>query len=84
MNFKLKDIIVFEDDSIIALNKPPGVLSIPDREASEPSLKALLQQLYPGIYTVHRLDKDTSGLIILQKQQQPTSILAASLKKEKR
>jgi len=67
LNFKLKDIIVFEDDSIIALNKPPGVLSIPDREASEPSLKALLQQLYPGIYTVHRLDKDTSGLIIFAK-----------------
>ncbi|MGE9311024.1 RluA family pseudouridine synthase [Niabella sp. CJ426] len=67
MNFKLKDIIVFEDDSVIALNKPPGMLSIPDREASEPSLKDLLQQQYPEIYTVHRLDKDTSGLIIFAK-----------------
>jgi len=67
LNFKLKDIIVFEDESIIGLNKPPGMLSIPDREASEPSLKDLLQQQYPEIYTVHRLDKDTSGLIIFAK-----------------
>lgn len=43
------------------------MLSIPDREASEPSLKDLLQQQYPEIYTVHRLDKDTSGLIIFAK-----------------
>lgn len=64
---KLKELIIFENDSIIALNKPPGMLSIPDREASEPSLKDLLQQQYPEIYTVHRLDKDTSGMIIFAK-----------------
>lgn len=43
------------------------MLSIPDREASEPSLKDLLQQQYSEIYTIHRLDKDTSGLIIFAK-----------------
>lgn len=43
------------------------MLSIPDREASEPSLKDWLQQQYDEIYTVHRLDKDTSGLIIFAK-----------------
>lgn len=64
---KIKDLIIFENDSLIALNKPSGMLSIPDREASEPSLKDLLIQEYGEIYTVHRLDKDTSGLIIFAK-----------------
>jgi 23S rRNA pseudouridine955/2504/2580 synthase/23S rRNA pseudouridine1911/1915/1917 synthase len=67
MNFK--DWIVFEDDDIIALNKPSGLLSIPDREGKEVSLKRLLQEKYDDILTVHRLDKDTSGLIVFAKNE---------------
>lgn len=63
----IKDLILFENESLLALNKPPGLLSIPDREGKEPSLKDLLQQYHPGIYTVHRLDKETGGLIIFAK-----------------
>lgn len=67
MNFKLRDLIVFENDDLVALNKPSGMLSVPDREGEEPSLKDHLKQQYPEIYTVHRLDKETSGLIIFAK-----------------
>ena len=61
--------IVFENDSFVALNKPAGLLSIPDREQSEKSLKERLQEKYGVIYTVHRLDKDTSGLILFAKNE---------------
>ncbi len=64
---KLSDWIIFEDEDLIALNKPSGLLSIPDREGKEPSLKNILQEKYPTIFTVHRLDKDTSGLILFAK-----------------
>lgn len=64
---KISDLIIFENDNFIALNKPAGLLSIPDREGKEVSLKRLLQEKYPSIFTVHRLDKDTSGLIIFAK-----------------
>lgn len=67
MNFK--DWIVFEDDDFIALNKPSGLLSIPDREGKEVSLKRLLQEKYEEIFTVHRLDRDTSGLIVFAKNE---------------
>lgn len=67
VNIKLQDLILFENESIIALNKPSGLLSIPDREAKELSLKDVLQAHYPQIFTIHRLDKDTSGLIIFAK-----------------
>jgi len=64
-----KDWIVFESDDFVALNKPSGLLSIPDREGKEISLKKLLQEKYEQIFTVHRLDKDTSGIIVFAKNE---------------
>jgi len=61
--------IVFENDSFVAINKPAGMLSIPDRERSEKSLKAHLIEKYGNIFTVHRLDRETSGLIIFAKNE---------------
>lgn len=43
------------------------MLSIPDREGKETSLKELLQEKCNEIFTVHRLDRETSGLIIFAK-----------------
>ncbi|MEJ7682484.1 MAG: RluA family pseudouridine synthase [Segetibacter sp.] len=61
--------IIFENDHFIAINKPAGLLSIPDRFGKDPSLKTLLQNQLGKIYTVHRLDKDTSGIIIFTKDE---------------
>jgi 23S rRNA pseudouridine1911/1915/1917 synthase len=66
---KLAELIIFEDEDFIALNKPSGLLSIPDREGKEISLKNLLQEKYDNIFTVHRLDRDTSGLIVFAKNE---------------
>lgn len=66
---RIADIIITEDEEWIALNKPSGLLSIPDREGKEASLKQLLKEKYGEIFTVHRLDKDTSGLIIFAKTE---------------
>ena len=62
--------IVFENEAFVAINKPAGLLSIPDREQSEKSLKEMLIEKYGAIFTVHRLDKDTSGLIIFAKNEE--------------
>jgi len=56
-----------ETGSWIALNKPAGLLSIPDRKGIEVSLKSILQEEYGEIFTVHRLDKETSGVILFAK-----------------
>ena len=61
--------IVFENDSFVAINKPAGLLSIPDREQTQTSLKDILLEKYGSIFTVHRLDKDTSGIIIFAKNE---------------
>jgi 23S rRNA pseudouridine1911/1915/1917 synthase len=59
--------ILFENEEFIALNKPAGLLSVPDRTQSSPSLKDLLIEKYKEIFTVHRLDRETSGLILYAK-----------------
>ncbi len=61
--------IIFENDDFVALNKPSGLLTIPDREQSEKSLKEFLKDKYGEIFTVHRLDKDTSGLVLFAKNE---------------
>jgi RluA family pseudouridine synthase len=66
----LKDFILFEDDSIIVLNKPAGWLSIPGGYASDtPCLKLALAQEFGQIWAVHRLDRLTSGVILFAKNE---------------
>jgi 23S rRNA pseudouridine1911/1915/1917 synthase len=67
MNFK--DSIIAETENWVAINKPSGLLSIPDREGKEVSLKVLLKEKYGEIFTVHRIDRDTSGLIVFAKNE---------------
>lgn len=57
--------IIWEHPDVVAVNKPSGWLSVPDRFDSQlPNLYAWLKEQYGEIFIVHRLDKDTSGLIL--------------------
>lgn len=60
--------IIYEDDSIVIVDKPSGLLTIPDRyDKSQVSLSRLLDEKYGGIFIVHRLDKETSGVMVFAK-----------------
>jgi 23S rRNA pseudouridine1911/1915/1917 synthase len=62
------ELVIFEDDDFIAVNKPSGVLVIPDRfDKTKENLYDLLNQKYGKIWIIHRLDKDTSGVVIFAK-----------------
>lgn len=61
--------IISENEHFIAVNKPSGLLSIPDRLGQELSLKDLLKEKKGDIFTVHRLDRDTSGVIVFAKTE---------------
>lgn len=63
----LASLILMENDDFIALNKPSGLLTIPDRTQSEKSLKDFLIEKYGSIFTVHRIDRETSGLVLFAK-----------------
>jgi 23S rRNA pseudouridine1911/1915/1917 synthase len=75
--------IVFENDDFVAVNKPAGLLTIPDREQSERSLKEILINKYGAIFTVHRLDKDTSGLLLFAKNENTHKFLSRLFEERK-
>jgi len=57
--------IIYQDEHIIAINKPSGLLSIPDGYTPDlPNLQSILKDKYGSVWTVHRLDKETSGVIL--------------------
>jgi 23S rRNA pseudouridine955/2504/2580 synthase/23S rRNA pseudouridine1911/1915/1917 synthase len=62
---------LYEDGDYIVLNKPARLLSIPDRfDASLPSVRALLEkELKQPVFVVHRLDRETSGVIAFAKNE---------------
>ena len=63
--------ILYEDDQYVVVNKPSGLLSIPDRHnAAIPSVAGILRNLYPTIFIIHRLDKDTSGILCFAKDEE--------------
>ncbi len=74
--------IVYENNDFVAVNKPSGMLTIPDREQSEKSLKEYLTEKYGTIFIVHRLDKDTSGLIVFAKTEVAHKYLCKILKND--
>jgi len=62
--------VIFENDDFLAINKEPGMLTIPDRhDDTQLSLYKSLNQQYGKIFIVHRLDRDTSGLILFAKNE---------------
>jgi 23S rRNA pseudouridine955/2504/2580 synthase/23S rRNA pseudouridine1911/1915/1917 synthase len=70
--------IIFENEDLVVVNKSAGLLSIPDRVQSAPSLKDILKEKYGQIFTVHRLDRDTSGLIVFAKNEAMHQFLSQS------
>lgn len=58
--------LIYHDSDILVINKPAGVLSIPDGYHPEyPHLRSILEPDFGRLYIVHRLDKDTSGVMVL-------------------
>ena len=65
---------VYEDEYLIAASKPSGMPSVPGLDGKK-SLLEILEQKYSGLEAVHRLDMDTSGLILFAKTRQASIYL---------
>ena len=66
-NPQLQDLIIFEDDHIMVINKPPFISSLDEREGGETNILRLAKQYYADSQICHRLDKETSGAMIIAK-----------------
>lgn len=67
--------ILFEDDHIIVVNKPSGLLTIATAKEREKTLFHIVREYlvskdkHAKVFIVHRLDKDTSGIVVLAKDE---------------
>ncbi len=63
---QVDDLLVWQDEHILAVNKPAGLPTLPDGyDANAPHLRGILAPVYGALWIVHRLDRDTSGLVLL-------------------
>lgn len=63
---------LYEDKEIAVIHKPEGLLSVPGKDAAQPSVYALMRSKYPeatGPLIVHRLDMSTSGVMMIAKTE---------------
>lgn len=79
--------IVFEDSWLIVINKPPGLLSVPlERKADAPSAFDLVERYLRPFgkrrpLVVHRIDQDTSGLVVFAKSPEAHARLKAQFRR---
>lgn len=62
-----QDLILFENDDIVVVNKPPFISSLDDRNGEPINMLRLAKQMYEDAQICHRLDRETSGALIFAK-----------------
>jgi 23S rRNA pseudouridine1911/1915/1917 synthase len=79
--------IIFEDEQMVVLDKPAGLMVHPDGRHTEPTLEDWLKEKYPaqagdvpGFYLVHRLDAGTSGVIAVARTERAFEYIKAQFK----
>ncbi|MEJ1238468.1 RNA pseudouridine synthase [Chryseolinea sp. T2] len=78
---KFEDIVMFENDNYVVVNKPAFIATLEDR--NEPvNLLGLARQFYPDAQVCHRLDKETSGALAIARN--PEAYRNLSIQFEKR
>jgi len=69
--FESKDFpILYEDEHLIIINKPIGLLSVPLDDKQCRNVLSILRERYPTIYAVHRIDRTTSGALLFVKTEE--------------
>jgi 23S rRNA pseudouridine955/2504/2580 synthase len=67
---KLEDLIVQETDDFIFINKPPLISTLDDRAGTGTSILRLAKAYCPEAQVCHRLDKETSGILLISKHNE--------------
>lgn len=71
-----EDLIIYENDDYIVVNKPPFLSTLEDRTPNTTNLLKIAKQYNPELQACHRLDKDTSGCLVFAKNPEAYRNLA--------
>lgn len=79
---RLKDITIYEDEHIIAINKPPFIASLHERfDSLAPSVIEMCRSVNEDYSLCHRLDRETSGVMLIAKDNETYRHLAIQFEK---
>ena len=67
--------ILYVDDDLLVINKPAGIIVHPDGKHDYPALTEWLEKKYPEHYLVHRIDRETSGVLIVARTEKAFEFL---------
>ena len=79
---RFQDLIIWENDNYLLLNKPAGIATLDDRETDSNLLKWAKEER-GDVQAAHRLDKETSGIIAFAKHPEAYRHLAVQFEKRK-
>jgi RluA family pseudouridine synthase len=63
----MKPDVIYEDEDIVVVDKPAGMIVYPDGKHDYPALSHWLEKQYPEFHFVHRIDRETSGVLVVAK-----------------
>lgn len=78
---KFKDSIVFENQNLVAINKNIG-LAVQGGSGIKTSIDDIILNIDPNFKLVHRLDKDTSGILLIAKNRKAADLLTLAFKEK--
>src|SRR5690554_7915869 len=80
---KFSDLIIFENDSLIVINKPPLVSSLDDREGGDINIIRLAKKYHEDAQICHRLDRETSGVMLIAKNPETYRLVSMEFEHRK-
>ncbi|MDF3078493.1 MAG: pseudouridine synthase [Sphingobacteriaceae bacterium] len=83
MKTKFSDLIIFEDENVIVVNKPAFISTLDEREGEGQSMLRLARQYSPDAQICHRLDKETSGALIIAKNPETYRLVSMQFERRK-
>lgn len=80
---RIQDLILFENDDLFVVNKPPFISSLDEREGGELSMLRLAKNYTKDAQVCHRLDKETSGCLIIAKNPEAYRLVSMQFEHRK-
>ena len=68
--------VVYEDADVVVVDKPAGLLTAPTPESDRGNLAKLLAARFGQIFVVHRIDLETSGLLVFARTEEANRVLS--------
>lgn len=72
--------LIFSDEHVVAVDKPSGLLAEKPPHRDAPNLQALAEARFGPLILVHRLDRDTSGIVVLARTAAANRVLSAAFR----